>query len=210
MRKFSDEQRERIREELIETGRELLLTYGPDKTTVKDITDPAGIAKPTFYQFFDAKADLYLEIFDREFDQFVENLHVELRDVDDPQTQLERLFHCYVEFAEENKLVQQVFLEGNNRDIVANASTEEMKSVEEKQMEALVPVIEEIGSQSGGPISEMDPITVLGIMGTALGFMVLHKDEIANSDGETTHREGMYHHIRETLISILSRGLTVQ
>lgn len=210
MRKFSDEQRERIKEELIETGRELLLTYGPDKTTVEDITDPVGIAKPTFYQFFDAKADLYLEIFDREFDQFVENLHVQLRDVDDPQTQLERLFRCYVEFAEGNKLVQQVFLKENNRDIAPNVSTEKMESVEQKELEALVPVIEEIGSRSGGPISEMEPITVLGIMGTALGFMVLHKDEVANSDGETAHPEGVYHHIRETLISTLSRGLTVE
>lgn len=51
MRKFTDEDRDRIRAELIGTAQELLMEYGPTKTTVKDITDPVGIAKPTFYQF---------------------------------------------------------------------------------------------------------------------------------------------------------------
>ena len=41
MRKFSDEERERIHEELVQTGRDLLLKFGPAKTTVKDITDPS-------------------------------------------------------------------------------------------------------------------------------------------------------------------------
>lgn len=39
---FSDEERERIEEALIENGRELLLKYGPEKTTVRDITEPTS------------------------------------------------------------------------------------------------------------------------------------------------------------------------
>lgn len=47
-----------------------------------------GIAKPMFYQFFDAKLDLYVEIFERELDEFAEQLQSELKGIDDPREQM--------------------------------------------------------------------------------------------------------------------------
>lgn len=115
---FSDEERGRIREQLIESGRELLLTYGPKKTTVKDVTDPVGIAKPTFYQFFDAKSDLYIEILQRELEEYLESVRSEVAGVDDPQEALERFFWCYTEFIEGSPLIQQTIIQGNYQEIV--------------------------------------------------------------------------------------------
>jgi AcrR family transcriptional regulator len=209
MRKFSDEEREEIREKLIETGRELLLTFGPDKTTVKDITEPVGIAKPTFYQFFDAKADLYIEIYDREFDDFIETIDATLNGIDAPQEKLERTFECYVAFGENNALVQQVFLERDYRNL-ADVSSKKREEVERKQISALVTPIREVQEQSEGPISEMDPLMVIGLIGSSLGFLILHKDEIDNYEGVTgTDDDGFYAHIRDTLITLLARGLVI-
>lgn len=210
MRKFSDEERAQIREQLVETGRELLLTYGPDKTTVKDITEPVGIAKPTFYQFFDAKSDLYLEIFDREFDEFVDQIRATLDEDDSPQAQLERVFECYVAFGEENEFVQRVFLQGDYRDVLGDITPEKREEIEQKEMDALVPTIETIQRRSNGPIADMEPFTVLGIMGTALGFLVLHRDEIAGHEGDGADTGGFYEHLRGTMITTLARGLTVE
>lgn len=210
MRKFSDEEREQIQEELIQTGRELLMTYGPTKTTVKDITDPVGIAKPTFYQFFDAKADLYVEIFEREFDEFTAQLQSELTGIDDPQERLERFFWCYVEFSEGNKFIQKLFVEKDYRDVLENMSPDQIVEIEKKEMRALIPPIEDIQVQSEGPISEMEPITVLGLMGSSLGLLVLHKDEY---DEYATYIEeipdGIYQHLQKEMIETLARGLTV-
>ncbi|WP_436344335.1 TetR/AcrR family transcriptional regulator [Natronorubrum sp. FCH18a] len=210
MRKFSEEERDRIREQLIQTGRELLLTYGPAKTTVKDITEPVGIAKPTFYQFFDAKSDLYIEIFEREFDEYVETMQSELEGVEDPRERLERFFRCYAEFGEENEFIQQVFLRGDYRDVIGNLSSEQIAEMERKEMEALIPPIEDVQAQSEGPIAEMDPVTVLGIMGSSLGLLVLHKDDYDEYENVFDEIDGgVYDHVQEALIATLARGLTV-
>lgn len=206
MRKFSDEERAEIREDLIETGHELLLRYGPSKTTVKDITEPVGIAKPTFYQFFDAKADLYLEIFDREFEAFVEEVHAAVAEADGPQDRLEQFFRCYVEFAENNEFIQQVFLQDDYRDVMGNISQEKRVEMRERQIEAMLPTIESVQEQSDGPISEMEPFSVLGLLGSSLGLFVVHRDEIESGAAG----EGFYDQMRETLVETLARGLTVE
>ncbi|WP_227379684.1 TetR/AcrR family transcriptional regulator [Haladaptatus halobius] len=211
MRKFSDDERDRIHEELIQTGRELLVTYGPAKTTVKDITDPVGIAKPTFYQFFDAKSDIYVEIFKRELDEFMEQLQSELKGIEEPQECLEQFFRCYTEFGEENEFVQEVFLRQDYRDVLGDISSDRLAEIERKEMEAFVPPIEEIQAQSEGPISEMEPITVLALMGSSLGFLVLHKDEYEEYTADLeVIQDGIYSHIREEMISTFARGLIVE
>lgn len=211
MRKFSEEERDRIHEELIQTGRELLVTYGPAKTTVKDITDPVGIAKPTFYQFFDAKSDLYVEIFERELGELMEQMQSELKEVDDPRERLERFFRCYVEFGEENEFIQQVFLRQDYRDVLGDISSEQLTDIERNEMAALIPPIEDIQAESGGPISEMEPITVLGLMGSSLGMLVLHKDEYEEYSADIEEiQDGFYDHLQEEMISTLARGLTVE
>lgn len=208
---FSDEERERIREQLIECGRELLLTYGPKKTTVKDITDPVGIAKPTFYQFFEAKSDLYLVILQREFEEFIENVRSELAGIDDPQEALERLFWCYAEFGEGNPFIQQTVIQGNYQQIVGSGSQAQREELVRTELAEFVPIIEEIQRRSSGPLAEMEPVTVLGLMSSSIGLLVLHRDEYEQYEGEFEGVEyGYYDRIQETLISTLARGLTTR
>ncbi len=210
MRGFSDEQRDRIREQLIETGRELLLTYGPKKTTVEDITGPVGIAKPTFYQFFDAKTDLYIVILERELQEYMETARSELEGVDDPQEALERLFWCYAEFGEGNEFIQQTVIQGNYQDMIGSGTSEQLDNLVRTEMAEFIPLIEDIQNRSDGPLTEMDPLTVLGIMGSSIGLLVLHKDEYEQFEGEFEGIEkGYYHHMQDTLITTIARGLTV-
>jgi AcrR family transcriptional regulator len=210
MRGFSDEQRDRIREKLIETGRELLLAYGPKKTTVADITEPVGIAKPTFYQFFDAKSDLYIVILEHELQEYMGTVRSELDGVTAPQEALKRLFRCYAEFAEGNEFIQQTVIRGNYQDIIGSTSSGQFDDLVRTEMAEFIPLIEDIQNRSDGPLSEMDPLTVLGIMGSSIGLLVLHKDEYEQFEGEFEGiEEGYYYHMRDTLITTLARGLTV-
>lgn len=207
---FSDEERERIREQLIESGRELLLTYGPKKTTVKDVTDPVGIAKPTFYQFFDAKSDLYIEILQRELEEYMENVRSELVGVDDPQEALERLFRCYAAFAEGNPFIQQTVIQGNYQEIIGSGSDERLEELVRAEMAEFIPIIEDIQSRSDGPVAEMEPLTVMGLMGSSVGLLVLHRDEYEQYEGQLEGVEhGYYERIQDALIATLARGLTI-
>ena len=47
----------------METGRACFLRYGLKKTTIDDLVKPVGIAKASFYLFFDSKEALYMDIF---------------------------------------------------------------------------------------------------------------------------------------------------
>jgi AcrR family transcriptional regulator len=60
---FTKEDRLVIRQSLLQQGRKLFLRYGLRKTSVSELARAAGIAKGTFYHFFDSKEELCLEIF---------------------------------------------------------------------------------------------------------------------------------------------------
>lgn len=210
MRTFTDEEREQIREQLIQTGRERLLTYGPKKTTVEDITEPVGIAKPTFYQFFDAKSEIYLVILEREIDEYIANVRTELEGVDDPREGLERFFWCYVEFVEENPLVQQMIIKGNYQDLIGGESMEQIDEMQQKAGAELIPILEDLKAQTDGPLAEMDPLFVAGLMSASLGWLMVHKDIYDEYEtGLENIEEGYYKNVQRSLISILARGMTV-
>lgn len=209
MRGFSDEERDQIREQLVETGRELLLTYGPQKTTVKDITDPVGIAKPTFYRFFDAKADLYLVILQRELEGFVERVRSELAETEDPRAGLERLFWCYAEFAEGNPFIQQTVVQNDHQDFFRNVSTRRLEEVQQEEMANLRPLIEDLQARSNGPLSDIDTATLLSVMAGSIGLLAVHRADFEEYEEELTeYDEGMYKRTQDVLISSLARGLT--
>ncbi|WHT18777.1 TetR/AcrR family transcriptional regulator [Crossiella sp. CA-258035] len=59
---FDERDRARIRAELLAAGRELFVAQGLRKTSLAELTEPAGIAKTSFYAFFDSKESLYGEL----------------------------------------------------------------------------------------------------------------------------------------------------
>ena len=63
---FSEADRETIRRTLIDQGKKAFLRFGIRKTIIDELAAAAGIAKGTFYNFFESKEDLCLAIFDEE------------------------------------------------------------------------------------------------------------------------------------------------
>ena len=59
---FDEAGRERVRVLLLESGFELIKTYGLKKTAITDITKRAGIATGTFYNFFKTKEEFVYHI----------------------------------------------------------------------------------------------------------------------------------------------------
>lgn len=57
---------ERIRDRLLETGREQFSRAGLAKVTIADLARAAGIGKGSFYRFFESKEALFLTIQERE------------------------------------------------------------------------------------------------------------------------------------------------
>lgn len=73
-RGFSERERERIREGLLEQGQTFLGTYGVKKTNVEDLTRTVGISKGAFYLFYASKEELFYEVLARWEDEYHDGL----------------------------------------------------------------------------------------------------------------------------------------
>lgn len=62
MPRFSENEKEQIRNKLLTEGERLFATLGIKKVTIDDIVEAVGIAKASFYKFYESKEYLYLDI----------------------------------------------------------------------------------------------------------------------------------------------------
>jgi len=60
--KLRDKQKAEVKSALVRVGEELFRTKGFTETTIEDITGTAGVARGTFYNYFQTKEELALEI----------------------------------------------------------------------------------------------------------------------------------------------------
>lgn len=200
MRGFSDDERAQIRAELIEAGRDQILKYGPERTRVKDVTEPVGIAKPTFYQFFDSKGELYLEILAREIDRFAEQLRAELGGIEDARAALKRVFTGYVEFIETNPDLQRVMSENHPRELFRNVPQEKIDAVKQQWFDTNLPIIEDLQGKSDGALAERDPVEILNLL-RPVAVMQMYKEK------GTTRSQAHFEELQEMHIETLVRGL---
>ena len=62
MPRFSELERERIRQKLMVEGERLFTTFGIKKVSIDEIVRASGIAKGTFYAFYPSKEHHYMDI----------------------------------------------------------------------------------------------------------------------------------------------------
>ena len=69
MAKFTELEKEKIRKELLEVAYRFFIDKGFKSTSLEDITSSVGIAKSSFYIFFESKEMLYMELLAHEGEQ---------------------------------------------------------------------------------------------------------------------------------------------
>lgn len=200
MRGFDDEERARIEEELVGTGRELLVRYGPAKTNVVDITEPVGIAKSTFYRFFDTKAELYLEIYRREVAEFAERAREEVATAETPREGLEALFRSYSGWLEDNPFVQRMVVQSDYRAVYQDVPDEAVAELHREGVAEFEAIFEPLREREGGLRGETETMELLGLL-SMIGLLVIHREEFE------TYDEEYYERVRDLLIETLARGL---
>lgn len=194
---FTDDERERIREQLVSEGRELFARYGLKKTTIADLTDPVGIANGTFYQFFDSKVDLYLEILEREGEEILPRVVRPMQTAEDAETGIREVLTALMDEIESNELVRRLIY---NRDEMAqfrdHFTEEELARERENDVQFFLPHVREW--YEAGEIEGPDPETVAHAI-RAVSMLSLHIDDIG---------EEHYHEVRDLVIDAVAKGLT--
>ena len=89
-----------VRDQLLDTGLQLLHERGFNATSVQDITEAAGVPKGSFYNHFESKEDLGAEVVLRYLESSNETQAV-LRDPElSPHARLRKYFEGLVRVAE--------------------------------------------------------------------------------------------------------------
>jgi AcrR family transcriptional regulator len=194
---FSQSERERIRERLVAEGRELFAQYGLKKTTISDLTEPVGIANGTFYQFFDSKTDLYVEILEREGEKILPRLMEPLEANDDAETAIEAFLTTLMDEIETNPLVRRLLVEPEEMAMLREYHTaEELDADREESLGYILPAVETW--YEAGEVLGPNPTVVASAI-RSVSFLTLHQRDIG---------EELYDETRDLVIRSVARGLT--
>ena len=110
MPRFSEQGKERIKQNLLLEGERLFTAYGLKKVTIDDIVKAAKIAKATFYKFFEGKEYLFLEIAQRkqkEIFEILEDVLTDSRDKPDGE-RVKKVFFSMAELMEKYPLLTNI------------------------------------------------------------------------------------------------------
>ncbi|WP_135662871.1 TetR/AcrR family transcriptional regulator [Halorhabdus rudnickae] len=196
MSPFTEDDRDRIREGLIEAGRDRFTRYGLQKTTIGELTDDVGIAQGTFYQFFDSKAELYLAVIEREgervFDPLVEDT---LGAHEDPERAIEAFLRGMFEAIETNELARSLLAQDEYALLHRKLPPEAIEDRRTSSVERLLPYIDQCQEQ--GLLSGQNPEAIADAI-RSIAFLALHREEIGEN----------YEAARDVLIRSVAVGLT--
>ncbi|WP_440990720.1 TetR/AcrR family transcriptional regulator [Haloarchaeobius baliensis] len=194
---FSDSERERIREQLVAEGRGLFSRYGLSKTTIAELTDPVGIAPSTFYQFFDSKEALYLEILDREGEELLPRMLAPFEEHDDPEDAIVGFLTGLMDEIETNPLLRQLVMDTDELDRLREHHTEaELHEDREQSLAYFLPYVE--AWYAAGEVEGPSPVVVANAI-RSVSFLTLHQEDI----GQDRYRE-----TRDLVIRAVAKGLT--
>ncbi|CDK40335.1 TetR/AcrR family transcriptional regulator [Halorubrum sp. AJ67] len=115
MTQFTNEDRKRLRRELIEAGHDYFTRFGFDRTRVSDVTSEVGIGTSTFYQFFDSKEALYLTVLLSERERLFETLESAMVAAETPREEAEMILRTTLGEVRTNPLIRRLFVGGEIR-----------------------------------------------------------------------------------------------
>ncbi|WP_096188166.1 TetR/AcrR family transcriptional regulator [Evansella halocellulosilytica] len=184
-RGFNEAEKEKIKNALIESGEELFKTFGIKKTNIKDLTDKAGIAQGSFYNFFPSKEVLYFAILEREEKQIkqkvVEQLSTpEAGSADLLKNVLIRSFHAINEYP----LTSRLFTSNDYDYMIRKLPDDVIEEHANEDMFDLSPLI--TAWKEKGYIKQSLKEEVISSALRALFLMTTHKREIGEEAFDET------------------------
>ncbi len=121
MRKITPEQIAQKREEIINACEQLYQTMSFKEITLKEIGNITSFSRPTIYNYFETKEEIFLGLFQREYDRWNEDLTAILNG-NDQLTKKELADHIAGSLVGRQQLLK--LLSMNNYDMEANSRQE--------------------------------------------------------------------------------------
>ena len=203
-RGFTTQERDRISRALLATGRELFVRQGLRKTALEELVAPAGIVKSTFYQFFDSKEALYLQLMLDEAGQVkAQVIDRALLSTDDARAGLRRFLHATLEVLETNPLWRRLMTHPEEMTAVAARLDPERIAAMGDNNPATALAAYVADRQRRGDLVGDDPEVVVGALQSVL-LVPFNVGHIAAGDA------GAYRKTLDLLVDIVATGLTTR
>ena len=167
MAKFTELEKERIWEELIEVAYRFFIDKGFKSTSIEDITSSVGIAKSSFYIFCESKEMLYMELLAREGEQIEKQVWPEVMAAKDIYTAIKTYLNKMAMELESKILTQRLIYDLEEYNIVARKLNPQY--IGSESLRSIVPLMEFIKSrQDSKEIIDEDPNVIAGVLRAAL------------------------------------------
>jgi AcrR family transcriptional regulator len=139
MGRFSDEERARIRSQLLEEANEQFSHFGFERTRIRDVTDAVGIGTSTFYQFYDSKEQLYVEVLTLERRQLQERLDEAVAACDSTREEVQTVLRTLLAEVRTNPLISRLIIGDELRTVqreLSEADRESAANVDDAYVDA--------------------------------------------------------------------------
>jgi AcrR family transcriptional regulator len=172
---FTEKEKQLIRKKLIETGREHFERFGVRKTNVADLAREAGIAKGTFYLFFDSKEDLFLTI-NEEFDKKLQReAPLRLEKSQNPKETFRKFLKYVLDLFNTDPMMKLAADKEEFERLSHKIPSDEFRFHQESTNEFFTKLIKKW--QQKGLIRDHDPEVIVGAV-KSLYFVFMHRDFI--------------------------------
>ncbi|MCR1897465.1 TetR/AcrR family transcriptional regulator [Irregularibacter muris] len=167
MAKFTELEKEKIRKELLEVAYGFFIDKGFKSTSFEDLTSSVGIAKSTFYIFFESKEMLYMELLALEGEQIEKQVWPKVIAAEDIRSAIKMYLNEMALELESKILTQRLVYDLEEYKIVSRKLNPEY--VGSEQLRSIVPLMEFIKSrQDSQEIIDEDPGVIAGVLKLAL------------------------------------------
>jgi AcrR family transcriptional regulator len=172
------------------------------KTALEDLVAPAGIVKSTFYQFFDSKEALYLQLMLDEAGQVKSQvIDQALLSTDDTREGLRRFLHATLDVLETNPVWRRLVTHPEEMAAVAARLEPERIAAMGDNNPAIALVQYVTDRQQRGDLIGDDPDVVVGVLQSVL-LMPFNAAHIAGGNA------GTYRKTLDLLVDLVATGLT--
>ncbi|MDX1877019.1 TetR/AcrR family transcriptional regulator [Mycolicibacterium sp. 141076] len=192
---FTSDEKARIACTLVDTAEQLFAAQGLKKTSLDELVRPAGIAKGSFYAFFDSKESLYLEVMLRRAPRMGARLSEALgRPVDEEN--LVCLMRAITDVLVDDPFYRRLLTHTDELTAVSRrVGPEQLARV---MPQIVSPVLDHLaaGQRDGVLVDDIAPDTLLGVIRT-VGLLVMNRDRFGAG----------YDDVLEATIRTLARGM---
>lgn len=177
-RKFSDQEKQAIKNQLFIEGKLLFEMYGPQKTSIGELTKKVGIAQGTFYQFYSSKEELYFEVIETEEKLIQTNLRNKVKDLPElTKKDFEDFLHTAEKSLSNSPIIKQLYDENIMAWLMRKVPTEKLTNNTQQDLEFFLPLIERW--QFAGQMRSLSPKIIISMI-RSLILLALQRNRIGD------------------------------